>query len=418
MVASWAKVPPHMPGRYIVVADEAHSMQSMASARTRDALQLVGSDHCLGVLLLTGTPLKNGKPLNLFPLLKAVRHPLANCQRSYEAHFCQGHYQSYGAGRNPVWKVTGASNLQQLRELTGSHVLYLHKDQVLADLPPQTRTIHKVPVSHKSQIQQSQALRDLAAAFHGVRSSGSGTGSGRSDSGRSAGGNGGGEDAILGAIQRVRLVSALAKTDAAVQLARKVLTTEPAVVVFCSFVDACKAIHGQLAAAGWAGELLTGETPPKKRQDMVDRFQNGLSPVFVCTFGAGGVGLTLTAAHTIILVDRPWTPGEARQAEDRVRRIGQTKAVHSLWITAFDLDEQIDALLEQKQQTATAVLQDGSSGDVRGPGKLSIHQLLQRLLPQGTASRGNQVNAAQATPAAGLKQTSLLQFSQSQPNAG
>ena len=44
----------------------------------------------------------------------------------------------------------------------------------------------------------------------------------------------------------------------------------------------------------WAGELLTGETVSKKRQAMVDRFQTGISPVFVCTYGAGGVGLTLT----------------------------------------------------------------------------------------------------------------------------
>ena len=64
----------------------------------------------------------------------------------------------------------------------------------------------------------------------------------------------------------------------------------------------------------WDGELLTGEVVAKKRQAMVDRFQSGLSPLFVCTYGAGGVGITLTAACTVILVDRPWTPGDVSQA--------------------------------------------------------------------------------------------------------
>merc|ERR1712232_873963 len=88
---------------------------------------------------------------------------------------------------------------------------------------------------------------------------------------------------------------------------------------------------------------------PKKRQEMVDRFQAGESAVFVCTFGAGSVGLTLTAACTVVLVDRPWTPGDVAQAEDRVRRIGQTRNVRSIWIKAFPIDEQLDRLIEEKQ---------------------------------------------------------------------
>jgi SNF2 family DNA or RNA helicase len=112
--------------------------------------------------------------------------------------------------------------------------------------------------------------------------------------------------------------------------------------------------------------------------------------VFVCTFGAGGVGLTLTAACTIILLDRPWTPGDALQAEDRVRRIGQTKAVTSIWIRAFEVDEQIDAMIEEKNQTSHAVV-DGrdiavsSSNDDRAhkpAPKISIFQLVKSIIPR------------------------------------
>ncbi|KAB0238284.1 DEAD/DEAH box helicase [Microcystis aeruginosa EAWAG127a] len=66
-----------------------------------------------------------------------------------------------------------------------------------------------------------------------------------------------------------------------------------------------------------------GKRNRKNRQAIVDRFQAGTSKIFIGTIKAGGVGLTLTAANQVILVDRPWTPGDADQAEDRCYRIGQ-----------------------------------------------------------------------------------------------
>lgn len=125
------------------------------------------------------------------------------------------------------------------------------------------------------------------------------------------------DEAILGAVQRVRIICSHAKVDAAVDLARSILNQEPALVIFCSFINVAKQVHEKLSNSGWPSELLTGETPQKIRQDMVDKFQNGLSSVFVCTFGAGGVGLTLTAASTIILLDRPWTPGQLATSKSK-----------------------------------------------------------------------------------------------------
>jgi len=366
-LASWAKVPAVPDQKFIVVADEAHSMQSMTAARTRDALKLMLAPNAIGVLLLTGTPMKNGKPSNLFPLLRAVKHPFGNHQRAYEAHFCGGREVNFGD--RPVWQATGAANLEQLRALTKSHILHLTKADCLKNLPPQTRRVQTVPVSSRAQLQHTQALQKLAKVYQN-----------RNDPAAS-------QEAILGAVQNLRLVDSLAKVEATVQTCLQVLEKEPAVVVFTSFLQAAKMVHQKLGEAGWQGELLTGETPAKKRQGLVDNFQKGLSPVFVSTFGAGGVGLTLTAACTIVLLDRPWTPGDAHQAEDRVRRIGQTKPVTSIWMSAFELDPQIDRMIESKSQTSSAVLSSKSTDDggdhAADPNaaKLSIMKLLQSLLP-------------------------------------
>lgn len=90
---------------------------------------------------------------------------------------------------------------------------------------------------------------------------------------------------------------------------------------------------------------------------IVDRFQEGAINALVCTFGVGSVGLTLTRSHRVVLMDRPWTPGDVMQAEDRIRRIGQKHAeIMSYWVTAFDFDDKLDSLLESKEANSHKVL--------------------------------------------------------------
>ncbi|CAB9497308.1 annealing helicase and endonuclease ZRANB3 [Seminavis robusta] len=392
-IFSWAKVPTEVESSvdsYVVVCDEAHQLQSMAAARTKDLLKLVQSQRCVGVILLTGTPMKNGKPSNLFPLLRAVRHPFGNYQRAYELQFCAGRQKQFGRGP-PIWDASGASNLSQLRSLVSSHLLHLKKEDCLKSLPKATREFQHVPVSQRQKKNYDDMLKRVLALF-------ASHGAGESDK----------SDALLGQLQQLRCQGAIARVDASVDIAKNVLEKEPAVVLFTSFVRVAKALQEKLARLGWEGEVLTGETPPKKRQPMVDNFQNGVSPVIVCTFGAGGVGLTLTAARTVILVDRPWTPGDVHQAEDRVRRIGQRFPVKFIWVSSFDVDKHIDAMLESKSQTSNAVLASEGNNDESfsaPPPKISMFHLLRRLLDAQSAGTGNQ--SAASSNRAGLSQTCM-----------
>jgi SNF2 family DNA or RNA helicase len=115
--------------------------------------------RCVGLLLLTGTPMKNGKPSNLFPLLKAVRHPLGRNQKAYETHFCNGMLKNFGKGS--VWDANGCSHLEQLKKLVSSNLLHMTKEQCLNDLPPLTNVLHDVPVSSRYQIQYEKAIKEL-----------------------------------------------------------------------------------------------------------------------------------------------------------------------------------------------------------------------------------------------------------------
>lgn len=91
--------------KFFLICDEAHKIQSMETKQTKSVLKLALHKSCVGCLLLTGTPMKNGKPCNLFPLLRAIRHPLGNNQRKFEVDYCDGHHKFFGRTKK-VWDAS------------------------------------------------------------------------------------------------------------------------------------------------------------------------------------------------------------------------------------------------------------------------------------------------------------------------
>ena len=105
-----------------------------------------------------------------------------------------------------------------------------------------------------------------------------------------------------------------------------------------------------------------GDTPPPERAGVVGAFQAGDCPLLLLSLKAGGVGLNLTAADTVVHIDPWWNPAVERQATDRAHRIGQDKPVfvHKL-IVAGSIEERILELQARK-----AALADGVLGDDAG----------------------------------------------------
>ncbi len=92
-----------------------------------------------------------------------------------------------------------------------------------------------------------------------------------------------------------------------------------------------------------------------------------------------------------MLLDRPWTPGEALQAEDRVRRIGQTRPVKSIWMRAFELDEKLDDMIEHKNQNSSTVVNGGNklTGQIinehKPQPKVPIYELINSMVSKKSA---------------------------------
>jgi len=123
----------------------------------------------------------------------------------------------------------------------------------------------------------------------------------------------------------LRLTEPSTKLDAVMQIINS--TTEP-IVIFSQFSQVIKLLEKRLVAANIAHGIIIGDTPQEHRPGIIENFQRGNLQIFAGTIAAGGIGITLTAASTVVFIDRDWSAAKNIQAEDRLHRIGQENAVH------------------------------------------------------------------------------------------
>ena len=132
-------------------------------------------------------------------------------------------------------------------------------------------------------------------------------------------------------------------------------------LLFSQFTSMLALIEAELARLVIPYVLLTGDT--RDRAVPIQRFQAGEVPLFLISLKAGGVGLNLTAADTVIHYDPWWNPAVENQATDRAHRIGQDKPVfvHRL-ITAGTIEEKMEVLKQRKQALADGILGASKGG--------------------------------------------------------
>lgn len=362
---SWAKLPdPPNDTDYVLITDEAHYAQSgEGSLRGQGFLNLAAQARA--VFMLSGTPIKNSLPINLWPLLVAAKHPLAADRSAYEKQYCGAYFKSLGRKRT-VYDTSGASNLDELHERTRDVILYKKKSECV-DLPEKLRMHRLAEVSkagetayHKTIERLREAhLERMADKYEALligREELLGEGIEESDLGEF-------ESEYVSALVELgiyRHAASLAKVESAAEIAQEAIEQGQGVLLFTAFRDTAERLATKLDA-----DCLTGEVTKARRQAMIDRFQAEESNVLVATIGAGGIGINLTAAQVVVLVDRAWTPGDTEQAEDRTHRLGQIHNVLSIWLQYGPVDDKIDQLLELKQERIETILR-GRGKSLRG----------------------------------------------------
>jgi len=148
--------------------------------------------------------------------------------------------------------------------------------------------------------------------------------------------------------------------------------------VFSQFVEMLNLIEADIKASGWSYLILTGQT--QKRGELVDAFQAGKASIFLISLKAGGVGLNLTAADTVILYDPWWNPAIERQAMDRVHRIGQDKPV---FVHRLIAEGTVETRIAEMQARKQALMDSVFDPDTANTMDMSEDEILSLFAPVG-----------------------------------
>jgi SWI/SNF-related matrix-associated actin-dependent regulator 1 of chromatin subfamily A len=318
----------------LAIVDEAHYISNSTAQRTKllnDILSKIPK-----VWLLTGTPMTS-RPINYYNLLKIVESPLTLNWQSYVFRYCAG-YQ-FRVGNRKVWNTSGASNLDELREKTKNLVLRRMKTDIL-DLPE--KIITPVYLELQSRFYDHE-LEDFIRISKENRKSES-------------------VSVTLNRLMKLRQLIAIEKVPYTCEFIDKFVEQDKKVIVFTNFTASLDMLHEKYKKNS---VILDGRMSKEKRQESVDKFQNNDKiKIFISNIKAGGVGITLTAAETVIMNDLSFVPADHSQAEDRAYRYGQKNSV-LVYYPVFEntIEIQVYNILQKKKGIIDQVMGDGEYSD-------------------------------------------------------
>ena len=333
---------------HLLILDEAQYVKN-ATTRAATALRDLNARHRL---CLTGTPLENhlGEIWSLFDFLLPG---FLGSQKEFNQRW-----------RVPIERDGDNVRRDLLVRRIRPFMLRRRKDDVATELPPKTTLLRTVELKG-SQRDLYETVR--TAMQEKVRTAIDSQGMARS------------HIIVLDALLKLRqvccdprlvnlekaaLVKESAKLELLLELLPEMIEEGRRILLFSQFTGMLDLISQALDKAGIAYVTLTGSTAD--RHAPVQRFQRGEVPLFLISLKAGGVGLNLTAADTVIHYDPWWNPAAENQATDRAHRMGQDKPVFVYkLIAAGSIEEKIVALQDKKAALANSILSEDSSGTTK-----------------------------------------------------
>lgn len=341
-----------------IIADEVHRAKNPKSQQTQGLKKLRTSYKTA----LSGTPADNA-PQDLWSILNWLYPKVWSSHNRFDNYFVKIQTHNKGAcfaimtkedgteepcggyHKGTFKKVTGVAHIDELSEAIAPYYIRRLKEEVIDDLPekyyseikvqlaPRQRRIYdqmrsemlawvgkheSEPIAAPIVVAQLIRLKQFALAFAELEWF---TKRNR-------------ETGEVEEFTRVKLSEPSSKLDVVMEKIQD--NPDKQVVVFSESKQAIHLLVTRLRAANVSHVVLTGDTPQTSRGGLVNAFQAGRARIFAGTIHAGGEGITLTAASTVIFLDRTWNPSKNRQAEDRLHRIGQENAVEVIDVVAED----------------------------------------------------------------------------------
>lgn len=326
---------------YYVILDEA---QYIKNQKTRNALcvKKLKAEHKLA---LTGTPIEN----SLAELWSIFDFLMPDYLFNY--HYFQAHYES------EIVKNHNEEVQQKLKKLVAPFVLRRNKKEVLRELPDKIEQNYIIDFSEEENklyvAHLAQVNRELSQMVN-MQSTDKIT--------------------ILAMLTKLRQLCCeprlvfenihepSSKLKACIHLIQTLKENKQKVLLFSSFTSMLELIADELYKEGISYYILTGATNKEERRELVERFQNDSTTVFLISLKAGGTGLNLTSAEAVIHYDPWWNQSAQNQATDRAYRIGQRKKVQVFKLVMKNsIEEKIQKLQLMKKELADMFVENNET---------------------------------------------------------
>nr|WP_309137338.1 DEAD/DEAH box helicase [Stenotrophomonas indicatrix] len=359
---------------HLLILDEAQQVKN-AKSKAAIALRTLHAHHRL---CLTGTPLENHLG-ELWAQFDFLLPGLLGSEKQFNQHW-----------RQPIERGSDPQRAHLLAQRLRPFMLRRRKEQVASELPAKTEITRTVALEGAQRDLYETVRASMEAK---VREAVTSQGLGRS------------HIVVLDALLKLRQVccdprllpgetgkrsAPSAKLELLREMLPEMVEEGRRILLFSQFTSMLALIAQALDEMGLGHVQLTGDT--QDRVTPVQRFMQGEVPIFLISLKAGGVGLNLTAADTVIHFDPWWNPAAERQATDRAHRIGQEQPVFVYrLIAAGGIEERIAELQQRKAALAETILEGtGASGP-----RFSDEDLEALLAPlPGAAPKGRRGRAA------------------------
>ena len=323
------------------ILDEAQAIKNSKTKRAKMALQL--KSDCR--ICLTGTPIENHL------------HELWSIFQFLNPGFLGNHTQFMKKFIKPIELLEDNQSTAVLKQLISPFVLRRHKTDVLKDLPKKTEQVISIELSDE-EMAFYENLRESAVNNINTLDAQETTKAGQR------------RIHILSEITRLRqacchpeIIEPLinmpsSKLKMLESMVTELIENDHKVLIFSQFVGYLAHVQDSLRELKIDYHYLDGSTPQSQRKDIVEAFQGGDKSVFVLSLKAGGVGLNLTQADYVIILDPWWNPAVEAQAADRAHRIGQERPV-TLYrlICKNTIEEKMIALHKRKRDLSDSLLE-------------------------------------------------------------
>ncbi len=351
---------------HLLILDEAQNVKN-AKTQAHKVIREIRANHRL---CLTGTPMENHLG-ELWSLFHVLLPGFLGDEKQFQKLF-----------RKPIEKEGSLERKKVLQKRISPFMLRRTKQQVILELPPKTEILTPIELTQKQRdLYEAVRLTMMQKVLLQVEEKGLA---------RS-------RIVLLDALLKLRQICCdprllKAAKDVTIEDSAKLvylrtiipqmISEKRQILLFSQFTSMLALIEKELYLLNIPYTMITGDT--QNRIEPVQKFQAGIVPLMLISLKAGGTGLNLTAADTVIHYDPWWNPATENQATDRAHRMGQTKPVFVYkLITSGSVEEKILSLQRKKKELAAGLFDESNTA----PLEMNLEDLQSLFEPLGT---GNQ----------------------------